>query len=71
MKDDKNRSFRAPSVYVLMGLTPECDDWITENVDPMGEQKGGVTVEHRYIDDIVDGLKDAGFQDKVDFWIYF
>ena len=50
------------SVFLLQPHTPEATDWVTQNLNVEHWQKFGnaVSVEHRYIVDIVDGIKEEG-----------
>lgn len=50
------------SIFIVVPLTDDARAWLRENVDPGAMQwGGGIVVEHRYIDPLVDGIKDAGF----------
>ncbi len=50
------------SVFVLTPLTTQAAEWIDDHIDPNAQSwGGGVVIEHRYVDDIVDGIESAGF----------
>lgn len=52
------------SIFVLTGVSEACKEWIGLNVGNEETQtwgRDGIVVEHRYIGDIIDGLKAEGF----------
>ncbi len=56
------------SIFILTGQTEACREWIEENVGDNQTQtwgQHGIVVEHRYIQDIVDGLRSEGFIGEV------
>lgn len=59
----------ASTVYVLRGLTRKGRKWIDTNVrtEEWQRTEGGITVEHRYIGDIVKGMQDSGLVANKDF----
>ena len=59
-----------PSVYLIISLTPECRDWLKDNVseDPMYLGLS-LAVEHRYVEDLILGLQEQGFRCGRDFQI--
>jgi hypothetical protein len=62
----------APStVYVLTPLSPQAKAWVEENVhyEPYQTWGQGIVIEWRYIEDIVEGLKQSGFEPERDFTV--
>lgn len=55
------------SIFILTGITPECDAWIEEHVGDGETQRwcGGIVCEPRYIADIVSGLEAEGFKGEM------
>lgn len=51
------------SLFLLIPQTVQANDWIDENI-PADAQTwaGGIVVEHRYISDIVDGIRCDGLE---------
>ena len=52
------------TIFILTGITDSCKAWIEEHVGNDETQawgKDGIVVEHRYIQDIVNGLQAEGF----------
>ncbi len=50
------------SISVLTPLTQQAAKWIDDHIDPNAQSwGGGVVIEHRYVDDIVDGIERDGF----------
>ena len=50
------------SISVLTPLTQQAAQWIDDHIDPNAQSwGGGVVIEHRYVDDIVDGIERDGF----------
>lgn len=49
------------TVYLLCPITDKAEEWIEENI-PEDAQKLGVNVavEHRYIEDIIEGIRADG-----------
>ena len=59
-----------PSVYLITPLTPECGDWLKENVSEDAMYLGpSMAVEHRYVGNLVLGLQEHGFKCGQDFEI--
>ncbi len=59
-----------PSVYLITPLTPECRDWLKENVREDAMYLGSsLAVEHRYVENLVAGLREQGFAHARDFEI--
>lgn len=59
-----------PTIYLLRPLTGAAKKWIEDQVVFDTYQQtphGGVAVEHGYIDSIVAGLVEAGFEQGKDF----
>jgi hypothetical protein len=50
------------TLYVLHPLTPAARAWINQNIDSSALRFGpnGIAIEHRYIADIMDGMKRDG-----------
>ena len=49
------------SVYLLCPLTDEARDWTKENIPEDAQTLGpNIAVEHRYIEDIVEGIRADG-----------
>ena len=53
-----------PSIYLLTPHTPVARAWLGENVQAESDQFIGTSlaVEHRYIADIVEGIRAAGME---------
>jgi hypothetical protein len=61
-----------PSVYLISPLTPECRDWLKENVSEDALYVGlSLAVEHRYLEDLVLGFQEHGFKVGHDFEIIY
>jgi hypothetical protein len=59
-----------PSVYLITPLTPECRDWLKDNVSEDALYHGqSLAVEHRYVENLVAGLQEQGFTHGQDFEI--
>ena len=49
------------TIYTLLGTTPEGTAWLDDNLDPEAMRCGeAYVVEHRYVDDIVEGAMNDG-----------
>lgn len=49
------------SIFLLRPNTVVAREWIVQNIQPDAQWYGdAVAVEHRYIDDIIDGITNAG-----------
>ena len=58
------------SVYLITPLTRECEDWLKENVSEDAMYLGhSLAVEHRYVEDLVEGMEQEGFKYQRDFEI--
>jgi len=58
------------TVYLITPLSPECGDWLKENVSDDAMYLGtSLAVEHRYVENLVLGLQDQGFKYGRDFEI--
>ena len=60
-----------PTIYVITPKTNKAKAWVGQNVPLedwqwMGE---GFCVEHRYIDDLVQGMMDEGLVNHIDFTV--
>ena len=61
-----------PSVYLITPLTPECGDWLKDNVSEDAMYLGlSLAVEHRYVENLVLGLQEHGFRCGHDFEIIY
>lgn len=51
------------SLFVVQPMTTEAREWMLENVasEPWQWLGGGLAVEPRYVFDLVEGMRDAGF----------
>ena len=59
-----------PSVYLITPLTPECGDWLKDNVSEDAMYLGlSLAVEHRYVGNLVLRLQEHGFKAGFDFEI--
>ena len=59
-----------PSVYLITPLTPECTNWLKENLSEDAMYPGkSLAVEHRYVENLVMGLQESGFMYGKDFEI--
>jgi len=57
-----------PSVYLLRAESDAERTWIDEHISEDALRfGGGVAVEHRYIDDIVEGMLTDGLEPNTDF----
>ena len=59
------------TVYFIVPLTESAKEWIKENVVDQSYEEGELAVEHRYIEDIVEGMQEAGLTLNEDFWVRF
>lgn len=60
------------SVYLITPLTPECGDWLKENVSEDAMYLGpSLAVEHRYVEGLISGLEEHGFKCGQDFEIIY
>ena len=51
------------SLYLLRPLTVQAAEWLEEHIEQNRQMFGtAVVVEHRYIADIVRGIRDAGLE---------
>jgi len=49
------------SLFLVEAVTDEAQEWIGEHIPEDAQYFGGnLVVEHRYIDDIVNGMTEAG-----------
>jgi hypothetical protein len=50
------------SIFILQALTEEARQWVADHLpdDALTWGQGGTVVEHRYIADIVDGIRGDG-----------
>jgi hypothetical protein len=61
-----------PSVYLITPLTPECGDWLKDNVSEDAMYFGlSLAVEHRYLKNLILGLQEHGFSYGRDFEIIY
>ena len=50
------------SIVLVKPLTDECNDWLVEHVSDEAQWFGGaLVVEPRYVEDLIEGLEEAGF----------
>lgn len=60
------------SVYLITPLTPECREWLKENVSEDALYLGpSLAVEHRYVETLIFGLQEHGFKCGQDFEIIY
>ncbi len=60
------------SVYLINPLTTECRDWLKDNVSEDAMYLGlSLAVEHRYVENLVLGLQEHGFECGRDFEITY
>ena len=53
---------RYASVYLLVPKNESAEAWVDENISAEAQRfGGGVVVEPRYLDDIIEGIKADGF----------
>jgi len=57
------------TVYMLKPISDQCRQWCEDNIDHNYPWSGTIPVEHRYLNDILSGLLDAGFKQGIDFEI--
>ena len=51
------------SLYLLRPLTREAVEWLDEHIEQNRQMFGtAVVIEHRYVADIVRGIRDAGLE---------
>ena len=61
-----------PTVYLITPLTPECRDWLKDNVSEDAMYLGlSLAVEHRYVETLALGLQEQGFKHGRDFEIIY
>jgi hypothetical protein len=61
-----------PSVYLITPLTPECRNWLRENVSEEAMYLGlSLAVENRYMETFILGLEEQGFEHGRDFEIIY
>jgi hypothetical protein len=49
------------SIFIISPLTDSAKDWIAENVSDESQWfGGGLVVEHRYVDTLVEGMENDG-----------
>jgi hypothetical protein len=49
------------SIFILTPLTDDGDEWVSQHIpEDAARWGGGIVVEARYIDDIVEGIRDDG-----------
>jgi hypothetical protein len=61
-----------PSVYLITPLTPECGDWLKDNVSEDAMYLGlPLAVEHRYVENLILGLQEQGFKCGRDFEVIY
>ena len=48
------------SIIIVQPLTAPCREWLQENTDGQW-WAGGLAVEPRYVDDLIDGMMSEGF----------
>ena len=59
-----------PSIYLIIPLTEQCKVWLSENVSEDAMYLGhSLAVEHRYVENLVMGLRENGFMPGKDFEI--
>jgi len=54
------------SVYLIRGLTDECQGWIEANLQHEKLFDGGVPVETRFMEDIFHGMQERHFEEGKD-----
>jgi hypothetical protein len=61
-----------PTVYLITPLTPECGNWLRENVSEEAMYLGlSLAVENRYLETFILGLQEHGFEYGRDFEIIY
>ena len=51
------------SIFLLRPITPSAFEWVREHIPDDAQYFGNaVVVEHRYIEDIVDGIQNDGLE---------
>ena len=58
-----------PSVYLIRFLSPEGEEWAEMNLADAERAFGGVAVEWRYMEPILDGMEKDGLIEGQDFEI--
>lgn len=56
-----------PSVYLIRPLTDQCREWLEGNLEYKDTYAGGVPIEYRYLQDILEGMAAEGFKPEKDF----
>jgi hypothetical protein len=51
-----------PSVFLVRPLTADVKKWLDANIDYQLIIEAGIPIDHRHIDAILAGLKEAGFE---------
>ena len=63
----KNKESKFKTVYFIEPLNEKCTKWLIRNIPDYDCEKILLPVEHRYLDDIVDGLMNDNFKLSKDF----
>lgn len=51
------------SIVILTALSPEGSQWVREHIPADAPRwAGGIAIENRFADDILDGIEDAGLE---------
>ena len=58
------------TAYLIVPLNEGCENWLKENIAEGGIWVGSsIAVEHRFIEDIINGLSQHGLKEGVDFQV--
>ena len=68
-EDAKKQLNKMKTIYSLVWLTEKCKSWILKHcqLEDYQIREDGIVIEHRYIIDILHGLKEDGFTTRKDF----
>lgn len=59
---------RGDTVFILCANNDEAKAWLDENVQDDAQYFGrGIVVEHRYLDDLLEGIRGEGFTVETEF----
>ena len=53
------------TVYLIVPKTDKARKWLSKNTDPESKWlSGGLAVEHRFLSELLEGMKDSGLTEK-------
>ncbi|GAI13109.1 unnamed protein product [marine sediment metagenome] len=71
MKEEEEEEMYGSSIYLLKGLSEQAKAWIDKNIihEPWQMLGDFIAVDHHYIENIVEGMKEEGFELGADFQV--